>query len=111
MSVQSLLARLTGWPKITTKYRARWRVMINTHPLVRGEILCRLSIRTGNSKRAAMLRIEPVLQIHTLRTCACLISADFVSGDLRALWGQRRPDPAIPPMSERFNGALQEIFS
>ena len=34
MSVRSLLARLTGWPMITTKYRAHWRVMIHTHPLI-----------------------------------------------------------------------------
>jgi hypothetical protein len=57
---------------------------------------------------AAMLRIEPVFQIHTLRTGACLISADFASGYPRALWGQRRPSPAIPPISERAYGALPE---
>jgi hypothetical protein len=34
MSVRSLLARLTGWPMITTRYRAHWRVMIHTHPLI-----------------------------------------------------------------------------
>lgn len=34
MSKRSLLARLTGWPMITTKYRAHWRVMIHTHPLI-----------------------------------------------------------------------------
>jgi hypothetical protein len=34
MSKPSLLARLTGWPMITTKYRAHWRVMIHTHPLI-----------------------------------------------------------------------------
>lgn len=34
MSVRSLLARLTGWPMITIKYRAHWRVMIHTHPLI-----------------------------------------------------------------------------
>ena len=34
MSKRSLLARLTGWPNITNKYRAHWRVMIHTHPLV-----------------------------------------------------------------------------
>ena len=34
MSKRSLLARLTGWPNITTKYRAHWRVMFHTHPLI-----------------------------------------------------------------------------
>lgn len=34
MSKRSLLARLAGWPNITTKYRAHWRVMIHTHPLI-----------------------------------------------------------------------------
>ena len=34
MSKRSLLARLTGWPMITIKYRAHWRVMIHTHPLI-----------------------------------------------------------------------------
>ncbi len=34
MSKLSLLVRLTGWPMITTKYRAHWRVMIHTHPLI-----------------------------------------------------------------------------
>ena len=34
MSKRSLLARMTGWPMITTKYRAHWRVMIHTHPLI-----------------------------------------------------------------------------
>jgi len=34
MSKRSLLARLTGWPNITTKYRAHWRVMVHTHPLI-----------------------------------------------------------------------------
>lgn len=34
MSKRSLLDRLTGWPMITTKYRAHWRVMIHTHPLI-----------------------------------------------------------------------------
>ena len=34
MSKRSLLARLTGWPMISTKYRAHWRVMIHTHPLI-----------------------------------------------------------------------------
>jgi hypothetical protein len=34
MAIRSLLARLTGWPIITTKYRAHWRVMIHTHPLI-----------------------------------------------------------------------------
>jgi hypothetical protein len=34
MSKRSLLARLTGWPMIVTKYRAHWRVMIHTHPLI-----------------------------------------------------------------------------
>jgi hypothetical protein len=34
MSKRSLLARLTGWPMITTRYRAQWRVMIHTHPLI-----------------------------------------------------------------------------
>jgi hypothetical protein len=34
MSKRSLLACLTGWPMITTKYRAHWRVMIHTHPLI-----------------------------------------------------------------------------
>jgi hypothetical protein len=55
-----------------------------------------------------MLRIEPAIQIHTLRTGACLISADFVSGYPRALWGQQRPSPAISPMSERAYGAFPE---
>jgi len=34
MPKRTLLARLTGWPNITTKYRAHWRVMIHTHPLI-----------------------------------------------------------------------------
>jgi hypothetical protein len=34
MSIRSLLDRLTGWPIITTKYRAHWRVMINAHPMI-----------------------------------------------------------------------------
>lgn len=34
MSKPSLLARLTAWPMITTRYRAHWRVMIHTHPLI-----------------------------------------------------------------------------
>ncbi len=34
MSKRSLLARLTGWPMITTRYRAHWRIMIHTHPLI-----------------------------------------------------------------------------
>jgi hypothetical protein len=34
MSIRSLLDRLTGWPIITTKYRAHWRVMINAHPVI-----------------------------------------------------------------------------
>ena len=34
MSKPSLLARLTGWPNITNKYRAHWRVMIHTNPLI-----------------------------------------------------------------------------
>jgi len=34
MSKRSLLARLTGWPMITTKYRAHWRVMIYAHTLI-----------------------------------------------------------------------------
>lgn len=34
MTIRSLFARLTGWPIITTKYRAHWRVMINAHPLI-----------------------------------------------------------------------------
>lgn len=59
---------------------------------------------------ATMLRIEPVFQIHTLRTGACLISADFASGYARALRGQRRPSLAIPPMSERAHGALPETL-
>jgi hypothetical protein len=60
---------------------------------------------------AAMLRIEPVFQIHTLRTGACLISAGFLSGYPRALWGKRRPSPAIQPTSERADGALPEKHS
>jgi hypothetical protein len=34
MSIRSLLDRLTGWPIITTKYRAHYRVMINAHPMI-----------------------------------------------------------------------------
>jgi hypothetical protein len=34
MTIRSLLARLLGWPIITTKYRAHYRVMIHTHPLI-----------------------------------------------------------------------------
>ncbi len=34
MSKRTLLARLTGWPNITTKYRAHWRVLIHAHPLI-----------------------------------------------------------------------------
>lgn len=58
-----------------------------------------------------MLRIEPVFQIHTLRTGARLISADFASGYPRALWGQRRSSPTIPPSMERAYGALPEKLS
>jgi hypothetical protein len=34
MSIRSLLDRLTGWPIITTRYRAHWRVMTNAHPMI-----------------------------------------------------------------------------
>ena len=34
MSKPSVLARLTGWPNITNKYRAHWRVMLHTHQLI-----------------------------------------------------------------------------
>lgn len=34
MSKPSLLARLTGWPNITNRYRGHWRVMNHTHPLI-----------------------------------------------------------------------------
>ena len=34
MSTRTLIARVTGWPTITAKYRSYWRVMIHAHPLV-----------------------------------------------------------------------------
>ena len=58
-----------------------------------------------------MLRIEPVIQIHTLRTCASSVSAISLGGYARALCV---PSPEIPsnqPLCERVNGALREMFS
>lgn len=34
MPLHSIARRLFGWPMITIKYRAHWRVMIHTHPLI-----------------------------------------------------------------------------
>ncbi|MBL0021420.1 MAG: hypothetical protein IPP23_03360 [Sphingomonadales bacterium] len=51
MSVQSLIARLFGWPMITTKYRAHWRVMINTHPLV---LMLLEDNADGDTRRASL---------------------------------------------------------
>ena len=34
MPLHSIARRLFGWPMIAIKYRAHWRVMIHTHPLI-----------------------------------------------------------------------------
>ena len=84
MPKRSLLTRLTGWPMIKVPYRAHWRVMINAHQLIlnliednedgdrwlgptdREAILCPVISQNKVRKKAAILRIEPVFQIHTL---------------------------------------------
>jgi hypothetical protein len=51
MSIRSLLDRLTGWPIITTKYRAHSRVMIHTHPLI---LKLLQDDEDGNTRRASL---------------------------------------------------------
>ena len=75
MSVQSLLARLFGGPMITTKYRAHWRVMINTHPLV---LMLLEDNADGDTRRASLAewhRAErPVIDV--LRGTTSLLRID-----------------------------------
>lgn len=75
MSVQSLIARLFGWPMITTKYRAHWRVMINTHPLV---LMLLEDNADGDTRRASLAewhRAErPVIDV--LRGTTSLLRID-----------------------------------
>lgn len=52
MPKRSLLARLTGWPNITTKYRAHWRVMFHTHPLI---LMLLEDNADGDTRRASLV--------------------------------------------------------
>jgi hypothetical protein len=75
MPKRSLLARLTGWPNITTKYRAHWRVMINAHQLILKLIE---DNEDGDTRRASLAewhRAErPVL--HVLHGTTSLLRID-----------------------------------
>src|SRR5690554_983991 len=51
MPKRSLLARLTGWPNITTKYRAHWRVMFHMHPLI---VMLLEDNADGDTRRASL---------------------------------------------------------
>ena len=90
MSKPSLLARLTGWPMITTKYRAHWRVMIHTHPLI---LKLLEDNADGDTRRASLAewhRAErPVVDV--LRGTTSLFRIDgprqFVGSECFALGG------------------------
>jgi hypothetical protein len=75
MSIRSLLDRLTGWPIITTKYRAHWRVMSNAHPVILKLIE---DNEDGDARRASLAewkRAErPVL--HVLRGTTSVLRID-----------------------------------
>jgi hypothetical protein len=75
MSIRSLLDRLTGWPIITTKYRAHYRIMCSSHPLILKLVE---DNEDGDARRASLAewkRAErPVL--HVLRGTTSLLRID-----------------------------------
>ena len=71
----SLLARLTGWPIITTKYRAHYRIMVSAHSLILKLIE---DNQDGDARRASLAEWDraerPVL--HVLRGTTSLLRID-----------------------------------
>lgn len=71
----SLLARLTGWPIITTKYRAHWRIMQSAHSLI---LKLLEDNEDGDTRRASLAEWDraerPVL--HVLRGTTSLLRID-----------------------------------
>lgn len=75
MSIRSLIARLNGWPIISNKYRAHWRVMINTHRLILQLLEDTVDGDTRRASLAEWHRAErPVLSV--LRGTTSLLRID-----------------------------------
>jgi hypothetical protein len=91
MSKRPLLARLLGWPIITTKYRAHYRVMINAHPMILKLIE---DNEDGDTRRASLAEWQraerPVLAVFRGTTSLfridgprqCIGREDFAMGAL-----------------------------
>ena len=64
MPLHSIARRLFGWPMITIKYRAHWRVMIHTHPLILKLIQDNVDGDTRRASLAEWYRAErPVVDV------------------------------------------------
>lgn len=75
MSVQSILARITGWPLITKRYRAHWRIMLGAHPAILQLIEDNADGECRRASLAEWYRAErPVLKV--LRGTTSLLRID-----------------------------------